>query len=125
VKNVGKPCKREAYARIDGGRLETERRSRSPRWHNLPGNRRNTDPGTYRRSTPPRQSPTLHGRYYRTALNRLLKRINTYLMRWAQQKYKRLRPFRKALRWWKDLTARQPHLFAHWAWENEIASGFG
>jgi RNA-directed DNA polymerase len=68
---------------------------------------------------------TYYGRYYRTALDRLLRRINTYLMRWAQQKYRRLRPFRKALRWWKDLTARQPHLFAHWAWENEIASGFG
>jgi RNA-directed DNA polymerase len=68
---------------------------------------------------------TYYGRYYRTALDRLLRRINTYLMRWAQQKYERLRPFRKALRWWKDLTARQPHLFAHWAWENEIASGFG
>jgi RNA-directed DNA polymerase len=68
---------------------------------------------------------TYYGRYYRTALDRLLRRINTYLMRWAQQKYRRLRPFRKALRWWKDLTARQPRLFAHWAWENEIASGFG
>ena len=68
---------------------------------------------------------TYYGRYYRTALDRLLRRINTYLMRWAQQKYRRLRPFRKALRWWKDLTARQPHLFAHWAWANEIASGFG
>ena len=68
---------------------------------------------------------TYYGRYYRTALDRLLRRINTYLMRWAQQKYRRLRPFRKALRWWKDLTTRQPHLFAHWAWENEIASGFG
>jgi RNA-directed DNA polymerase len=68
---------------------------------------------------------TYYGRYYRTALDRLLKRINAYLMRWAQQKYRRLRPFRKALRWWKDLTARQPRLFAHWAWENEIASGFG
>ena len=53
---------------------------------------------------------TYYGRYYRTALDRLLRRINTYLMRWAQQKYRRLRPFRKALRWWKDLTARQPHL---------------
>ena len=60
MKNVGKPCKREAYARIDGGRLETERRPRSPRWHRLAGNRRNTGLGTYRRTTPPRQSPTLH-----------------------------------------------------------------
>lgn len=68
---------------------------------------------------------TYYGRYYRTALDRLLRRINTYLMRWAQRKYRRLRPFRKALRWRKDLTARQPHLFTHWAWENETASGFG
>jgi RNA-directed DNA polymerase len=56
---------------------------------------------------------TYYGRYYRTALDRLLRRINTYLMRWAQQKYRRLRPFRKARRWWQDLTERQPHLFAH------------
>ncbi len=59
---------------------------------------------------------TYYGRYYRTALNRLLKRINTYLVRWAQRKYKRLRPFRKALRWWTRLTERQPRMFAHWAW---------
>ena len=38
---------------------------------------------------------TYYGRYYRTALNRLLQRINTYLVRWAQRKYKRLRPFKK------------------------------
>jgi RNA-directed DNA polymerase len=68
---------------------------------------------------------TYYGRYYRTALNRLLKRINTYLMRWAQRKYKRLRPFRKALRWWTRLTARQPRMFAHWTWMPELSSGYG
>jgi RNA-directed DNA polymerase len=68
---------------------------------------------------------TYYGRYYRTALDRLLRRINTYLMRWAQQRYKRLRPFRKARKWWQALTARQPRLFAHWAWTNDIAYGFG
>ena len=61
-----------------------------------------------------------YGRYYRTALDSLLRRINNYLMRWAQRKYKRLRPFRKARRWWHDLTARQPCMFAHWAWMNEF-----
>ena len=61
-----------------------------------------------------------YGRYYRTALDSLLRRINNYLMRWAQRKYKRLRPFRKARRWWHDLTARQPRMFAHWAWTNEF-----
>jgi hypothetical protein len=40
-----------------------------------------------------REWMTYYGRYYRTALNRLLKRINAYLVRWAQRKYKRLRPF--------------------------------
>jgi RNA-directed DNA polymerase len=68
---------------------------------------------------------TYYGRYYRTALDRLLRRINTYLMRWAQRRYKRLRPFRKARRWWQDLTERQPHLFTHWAWTSDIAYGFG
>ena len=71
----------------------------------------------------PRSDPT--GRYYRTALNRLLKRINAYLMRWAQRKYKRLRPFRKALRWWTGLTERQPSLFARWAWMPELPPGYG
>ncbi len=68
---------------------------------------------------------TYYGRYYRTALDRLLRRINTYLMRWAQQRYKRLRPFRRAKRWWQELTERQPSLFAHWAWTSDIAYGFG
>jgi group II intron reverse transcriptase/maturase len=66
-----------------------------------------------------------YGRFYRTALHRLLRRINTYLMRWAQQRYKRLRPFRRARTWWQGLTARQPHLFAHWAWTSEFLSGYG
>src|SRR5260370_20364440 len=68
---------------------------------------------------------TYYGRYYKTALDRLLRRINTYLMRWAQPKYKPLRPFRKVRRGWKDLTANQPRLFSHWAWENEFAPGYG
>ena len=57
-----------------------------------------------------------YGRFYRTALNGLLQRINTYLVRWAKRKYKRLRTFKKVRRWWEGLTARQPRLFAHWAW---------
>ena len=57
-----------------------------------------------------------YGRFYRTALNSLLQRINTYLVRWAKRKYKRLRSFKKVRKWWEGLTARQPRLFAHWAW---------
>jgi RNA-directed DNA polymerase len=64
-----------------------------------------------------------YGRYYRTALDRLLRRINTYLMRWEQRKYKQLRPFRKARRWWNKLTERQPRMFAHWARMTELSAG--
>ena len=42
-----------------------------------------------------------YGRFYRTALNGLLQRINTYLVRWAKRKYKRLRTFKKVRRWWE------------------------
>jgi len=63
---------------------------------------------------------TYYGRFYRTALNGLLQRINTYLVRWAKRKYKRLRTFKKVRKWWEGLTARQPHLFAHWAWMTDF-----
>jgi RNA-directed DNA polymerase len=63
---------------------------------------------------------TYYGRFYRTELDGLLQRINTYLVRWARRKYKRLRTYKKARRWWDGLTARQPRLFAHWAWMTEF-----
>ena len=65
---------------------------------------------------------TYHGRFYRTGLSTLLKRINTYLVRWARRKFRRLRSFKKAKRWWHGLLQRQPALFAHWAWM-DIAPG--
>jgi RNA-directed DNA polymerase len=55
-----------------------------------------------------------YGRFYRTALDPLLKRINTYLRRWAGRKYKRLRTHKRFGRWWAGLLQRQPGLFAHW-----------
>lgn len=63
---------------------------------------------------------TYYGRFYRTALNGLLQRINTYLVRWAKRKYKRLRTYKKVRKWWEGLTARQPRLFAHWAWMTDF-----
>ena len=63
---------------------------------------------------------TYYGRFYRTVLNPLLERINSYLVRWAKWKYKRLRSYKKVRRWWKDLTERQPDLFAHWKWSTEF-----
>lgn len=61
-----------------------------------------------------------YGRFYRTELDALLRRINTYLVRWARRKFKRLRSFKKAKRWWTGVLQRQPTLFAHWAWMTEF-----
>jgi RNA-directed DNA polymerase len=63
---------------------------------------------------------TYYGRFYRTELHGLLKRINTYLVRWARRKFKRLRAFKRAKRWWHGLLQRQPALFTHWAWMTEF-----
>ena len=60
------------------------------------------------------------GRFYRTAMFGLLRRINTYLVRWARRKFKRLRAFKRAKRWWRGLLQRVPRLFAHWAWMPEF-----
>ena len=38
-----------------------------------------------------------HGAFYSSAPHSFLARINAYLMRWIRKKYKRLRPFHKAL----------------------------
>jgi RNA-directed DNA polymerase len=63
---------------------------------------------------------TYYGRFYRTEIYVLLRRINTYLVRWARRKFKRLRSFKKAKRWWHGLLQRLPRLFAHWAWMAEF-----
>jgi RNA-directed DNA polymerase len=57
-----------------------------------------------------------YGAFYRSALLPLLRRINSYLMRWLRKKYKRLRPPRAARACWERVTAQYPRLFAHWAW---------
>ena len=61
-----------------------------------------------------------YGRFFRSALESLLRRINSYLVRWARRKYKRLRAFRKLKKWWDGLTARQPRMFAH----SRLTTGF-
>ena len=55
-----------------------------------------------------------HGRFYRTALDPLLKRVNAYLRRSAGRKYKRLRTDKRFGGWWTGLLTRQPGLFIHW-----------
>ena len=58
-----------------------------------------------------------YGRFYRSALNPLLRRVNAYVRRWAGRKYKRLRTQKRYGRWLAGLLSRQPDLFAHWRLE--------
>jgi RNA-directed DNA polymerase len=56
-----------------------------------------------------------YGRFYKSRLYPLLRRINEYLLRWATRKYKRLRShLLRAKRWLRNVTRREPALFAHW-----------
>ena len=57
-----------------------------------------------------------YGRFFRSKLYPLLKRINAYLVRWARKKYRRLGSFKRVRRWWDGLLVRSPGLFVHWKW---------
>jgi hypothetical protein len=57
-----------------------------------------------------------YGRYYRSELYPLLRRVNSYARRWAGRKYKRLRTYKRFRRWWDGLLEREPRLFAQWRW---------
>jgi hypothetical protein len=49
-----------------------------------------------------------YGRFYRSQMIPLLQRINTYLMRWAGQKYKRLCSYKRFKKWWFGVVDRDP-----------------
>lgn len=56
-----------------------------------------------------------YGLFYRSELYSLARRINEHLVRWAMQKFKRLRGKPARARAWLDAARlRQPKLFAHW-----------
>ena len=56
-----------------------------------------------------------YGRFYRSRLHPLLMRINTYLVRWAKRKFKRMRgSYPRARQWLVRVARREPRLFAHW-----------
>jgi group II intron reverse transcriptase/maturase len=57
-----------------------------------------------------------YGAFYRSVMYPLLSRINAYLVRWIQKKYKRLRGKKSALQCWQRILIRAPALFAHWKW---------
>jgi RNA-directed DNA polymerase len=61
-----------------------------------------------------------YGAFNRSALYPLLRRINTYLVRWARKKYRALHGFNKAMVWWRALVARYPRGFAQWAWTRDF-----
>ena len=58
-----------------------------------------------------------YGRYCRAQMYPLLRRVSTYLRRWAGRKYKRLRTYKRFKRWWTGLIEREPGLFAQWRWD--------
>ena len=57
-----------------------------------------------------------YGAFYHTALYPVLHRINTYLLRWIMNKYKRLNTWKKATQAMRDAIQRNPRYFAHWIW---------
>jgi RNA-directed DNA polymerase len=57
-----------------------------------------------------------YGRFSRSEMYPLLRRVSTYLMRWAWKKYRRLRTHKRFQPWWAGLLDRAPALFAHWKW---------
>jgi RNA-directed DNA polymerase len=59
---------------------------------------------------------TYYGAFCRSELDPLLRRINSYLMRWLMNKYKRYRTWKKAIRAWTEAAETRPRYFAHWAW---------
>jgi hypothetical protein len=59
---------------------------------------------------------TYYGAFCRSELYPLLRRINSYLMRWLMNKYKRYRTWKKAIRAWTEAAGTWPRYFAHWAW---------
>ena len=56
-----------------------------------------------------------YGRFYRSAMYPLLRRVNAYLRRWAGRKYRRLRTNKRYSQWLAgllDTTARPLHALA-------------
>ncbi len=52
----------------------------------------------------------------------MLRRINTYLLRWTMNKYKKLRTWKKAMQMMSPAAVVQPRFWAHWAWVKPAAS---
>jgi RNA-directed DNA polymerase len=66
-----------------------------------------------------------HGRFYRSLLYPLLRRVSTYLSRRAGKNYRRLRTHKRFQRWWTGLLERAPGLFAQWRWGSPALGSIG
>jgi len=56
-----------------------------------------------------------YGRFYKSMLFQVLRRLNDRLVRWAMRKYKRLDGhYTRTARWLASVARRAPTLFAHW-----------
>ncbi len=75
-----------------------------------------TGPVARQRHRGDRAGREYYGACYSSALHRLLKRINAYLLRWLRKKYKRLHGYKKAKRCWDGIASRDPGMLAHWQW---------
>lgn len=62
-----------------------------------------------------------YGAFYISKLYPVLRRVNTYLMRWVMNKYKSRSTWRKATRMLMEAAERRPQYFAHWAWVKPAA----
>jgi group II intron reverse transcriptase/maturase len=62
-----------------------------------------------------------YGAFYRSALHPVLHRVNTYLLRWLMNKYKKLRTWKKAVQALAEAARNRPRYFAHWAWAKPAA----
>jgi RNA-directed DNA polymerase len=60
------------------------------------------------------------GAFYRSELFALCARINTYLVRWARKKYRRLGAFKRLHEWWQNVQAVAPRLFYHWSFTRDF-----
>jgi RNA-directed DNA polymerase len=61
-----------------------------------------------------------YGAFYRSALYPLLTRINTYLMRWVRNKYRRFRGRKAFQQAWRRVTTQYPRFLAHWEWTTTV-----
>lgn len=56
-----------------------------------------------------------YGRYYKSAMYPILRKMERALVRWVMRKYKRLRGHkRRAMNWLGHVRKREPDLFVHW-----------